>query len=178
MTYIVHMTEADLIQGCLANNRLAQKQLYEQYKTAMFTIAYRITNDFEQAEDVLQEAFIKVFRSLAGFRQESTLGAWIKTIVIRTALSKIRKKLNIEPLEEHHHNQFVSWGDYLDAEYLEQAIMALPDGYRSVFVMIEIEGYSHKEVAEMLNISVGTSKSQLFYAKKRLRKTLEKLMDV
>ena len=172
----VRMTETELIQACLANNRLAQKQLYDRYKRAMYTVAYRITGDFESANDVLQEAFVKVFRGLPKFRKEATLGAWIKTIVVRTALSKIKKESRLEPLENHHTNQLVDWGNHLDTEYLEKAINALPSGYRAVFVMIEVEGYSHKEVAEMLKISVGTSKSQLFYAKKSLRKIISKLM--
>ena len=171
----VRMTEAELIQACLANDRLAQKQLYERYKRAMYTTAYRITGDLESANDVLQEAFVKVFRGLPKFRKESTLGAWIKTIVVRTALSKVKKEVRFEPLDQVHTGTMIDWGNYLDAEYLEKAIKALPEGYRTVFVLIEVEGYSHKEVAKMLNISVGTSKSQLFYAKKRLRQSISKL---
>jgi RNA polymerase sigma factor (sigma-70 family) len=140
----------------------------------MYTLAYRITGDFESANDVLQDGFLKVFRGLPGFRRESTLGAWIKTIVIRTAYSKIRKnKIYFEPLDNIDSGELVDWGDYLAAEYLEKAIMSLPDGYRMVFTMIEVEGYSHKEVAEKMGISVGTSKSQLFYAKRRLREMLK-----
>ncbi len=169
------MTESELIDACLASDRLAQKELYDRYSRAMYTAAYRITSDFDLANDVLQEAFVKIFRHLAGFRRESTLGAWIKTIVVRTALSKMRREIRMEALEDYHHqDQIVDWGHHLDVDYLEKAIQALPTGYRSVFVMIEVEGYSHKEVAEMLGISVGTSKSQLFYAKKKLRKSLEK----
>ena len=166
------MTEAELITACLANDRLAQKSLYDKYKKAMYTIAYRITGDFDSANDVLQDAFVNVFRGLKKFRKESTLGAWIKTIVVRTAIKKLKKQSRYETIEEHHISGLVDWGNFLDAEYLEKAIKDLPDGYRTVFVLIEVEGYAHKEVAEMLNISVGTSKSQLFYAKKRLRKTL------
>ena len=167
------MTEAELIEKCLANERLAQKELYDRYKRAMFTTAFRITNDQELAADVLQEAFLKVFKALSSFRKESTLGAWIKTIVVRTALSKIRKRVQTESLEDHHTEGMIDWGDFLSAEYLEKAIKSLPSGYRSVFLLIEVEGYSHKEVAEMLGISVGTSKSQLFYAKKKLRSILD-----
>jgi RNA polymerase sigma factor (sigma-70 family) len=170
----VGMTETELIESCLANDRRAQKELYDRYKRAMYTIAYRVTGDFDSANDVLQDAFVKVFRGLPSFRRESTLGAWIKTIVIRTAYSKIRKnKLFLETLEDHHTNEMVDWGDFLQAEYLEKAILSLPEGYRTVFLLIEVEGYSHKEVAEMLGISVGTSKSQLFYSKKKLREILK-----
>ena len=178
MPHTISMTENKLIQACLNNDRNAQRELYERYSGAMYTIAYRMTNDFELANDVLQEAFVKVFRNLAKFRKESTLGAWIKTIVVRTALSKVKRQKKFEPIENHNgSSQFVDWGNYLDTEYLEKAIQALPEGYRTVFVLIEVEGYSHKEVAKMLDISVGTSKSQLFYAKKKLRKTIKALLD-
>lgn len=138
----------------------------------MYTLAYRITNDFQIAEDVLQEAFIRIFANLGKFRQESSLGAWIKTIVVRTAITRIRKKIHFDPLEGQTVEGLIDWGGYIDVEYLEKAIHNLPEGYRTVFTLIEIEGFSHKEVAEMLAISEGTSKSQLFYAKRKLREAL------
>ena len=167
-------TEADLIDGCLAGDRAAQRALYDRYKRAMFTLCYRVTGDKAVAADVLQDAFLKVFRHLGKFRRESTLGAWIKTIVVRTAYSELRKqKVTTQDLDEVNPNDYIDWGPgHLDAEYLEQAILGLPEGYRAVFVLIEVEGYGHKDVAEMLGISVGTSKSQLYHAKKRLRATL------
>lgn len=168
------MTEIELVDACLEDNRLAQKELYDRYKQAMYTLAYRVTGDFEQAADVLQEAFLKVFKHLASFRRESTLGAWIKTIVVRTAYSQIRNnRLFLEPLDGTQASDQIDWGAFSNPEYLEKAIMDLPDGYRAVFTLVEVEGYAHKEVADMLGISVGTSKSQLFYAKKRLRETLQ-----
>lgn len=178
MTTTRSMTEAELIEGCLANDRVAQKLLYERYNRAMYTITYRITNDFELANDVLQEAFVKIFRGLPGFRRQSTLGAWIKTIVIRTALSRIKTLHHHESIENVPENARIDWGGQrLDAEYLEQAIQALPVGYRTVFVLIEIEGYTHQEVADLLSISTGTTKSQLFHAKKRLREAIQPLLD-
>ena len=170
----IGMTETELVQSCLKNDRLAQKNLYDKYKKAMYTLAYRITGDFEGANDVLQDAFVKVFRGLPAFRGDSTLGAWIKTIVVRTAYSYLRKdNLFFESVDNIPPNSQVDWGHYLDAEYLEKAILSLPEGYRTVFVLIEVEGYSHKEVAQLLGISEGTSKSQLFYSKKRLRELLK-----
>jgi len=172
MTFTISDTESALVDACLKNDRLAQKALYNRYKDAMYTIAYRITNDFDLAQDVLQDAFIQIFKSLDKFRKESTIGAWIKIIVVRTALKAVKKQPHFSPIEDHiigHKHQYVDWGDYLDSEYLEKAIQNLPAGYRSVFVLIEVEGYPHKEVAKMLNISEGTSKSQLFHAKKKLR---------
>ena len=173
MLTTARMTEKELVAACLRGDRLAQKELYDRYSRAMYTIAYRMAADRELANDILQEAFLKVFRKLNTFRAESTLGAWIKTIVVRTALAKLKKQVITEPLPENFAEQSVDWGHHLDIDYLEKAIQGLPDGYRSVFVLVEIEGYQHKEVAEMLNISVGTSKSQLFYAKKRLREALD-----
>jgi RNA polymerase sigma factor (sigma-70 family) len=166
------MTEAQLIQGCRENNRLAQKELYEKYKAAMFTLAYRVTNDFEDANDVLQEAFVQVFRAMEQFRGESTIGAWIKTIVIRTAYRKVKQRVRFDDIENLPDNTIVQWGNSLDSEYLEKAIQSLSEGYRTVFTLAEIEGFSHREIGEMLGISEGTSKSQLFYAKKRLREML------
>ncbi len=175
MSFTISMTEAELIDSCIANERMAQKSLYDRYKKAMYTIAYRITGSFEEADEVLQDAFLSVFRNLEKFRRESTLGAWIKTIVVRTALKKVKKKKYFEPIEDYHQKEeFINWDNTnLDVEYLEKAINQLPDGYRTVFVMVEVEGYPHKEIAQMLEISEGTSKSQLFHAKKKLRSILK-----
>ena len=175
MTSPIGMTEKELVQSCLQNDRLAQKQLYDRYKRAMYSLSYRITGDFDAANDVLQDAFVKVFRGLPSFRAESTLGAWIKTIIIRTAYSYLRKeKIFHDNIDNLHQQPKVDWGHYLDTEYLEKAILSLPEGYRMVFVLIEIEGYTHKEVAGLLGISEGTSKSQLFYSKKKLREILSR----
>ena len=163
---------ADLIAQCLAHDRLAQRTLYDQYRRAMFTLAYRITGDFEEAAEVLQDAFIQVFKNLEKFRYESTLGAWIKTIVVRMAYRHLKSRVVFEELPPQYNASKIDWGDFLDAEYLEKAIQNLPDGFRTVFTLIEIEGFSHREVGDILGISEGTSKSQLFYAKKKLREML------
>lgn len=167
------MTEHQLIEQCKLYDRTAQRLVYEKYSSAMYTTAYRITSDFELAGEVLQDAFLSVFRNIEKFEQRSTLGAWIKAIVVRTALKKVERRRTFVELPESYSDQQVDWGAQpIDAEYLEQAIQKLPDGFRSVFVLAEVEGYSHREIAEMLGISEGTSKSQLFYAKKRLREML------
>ena len=172
MAYTLRISEIELIEGCTRGDRLAQKQLYHRYKDAMYTLAYRITGDFDLAAEALQDGFLRVFRKIHTFRRESSLGAWIKTIVVRTALKKIKSKLVFEELTPHTITSYIDWGHSLDADYLEKAIMALSEGYRTVFTLIEIEGYTHKEVAAMLRITEGTSKSQLFYAKKKLREKL------
>ena len=167
-------TQNQLIAQCLAHDRLAQRTLYDQYRRAMFTLAYRITGDFEAAAEVLQDAFLQVFKGLNNFRNESTLGAWIKTIVVRTAYRQLKTRVVFAELPPQYGETKIDYGDDSDIEYLEKAIQSLPDGFRMVFTLIEIEGFSHREVGALLGIMEGTSKSQLFYAKKKLREILQK----
>jgi RNA polymerase sigma factor (sigma-70 family) len=140
----------------------------------MFNLVYRICNDYDRSNDHLQEGFIDVFRNIKHFRQEATLGAWIKTIMVRKALREIRTESRLD----HSHDQIQSndfmIDQWIDAETLDKAIRKPPESSRTVFVLYEIEGYSHKEIANMLRVSEGTSKSQLHYAKKSLQKTLSK----
>jgi len=167
------MDEHKLIAACKANDRLAQQLLYNRYANAMFTISYRITKDRDLAADVLQEAFVRVFHYIHSFRGESTLGAWIRTIVVRSALAIIKKEkkgLSFDLSEVYESSTILNFSH--DTDYLEKAIFSLPSGYRTVFLLIEVEGYTHQDVADLLGVSVGTSKSQLFYAKKRLRELI------
>lgn len=169
------MEEADLVEACKLNDRRAQRHLFEKYKDAMFTTAYRIVNDYDHASDVLQESFIKVFKNIDSFKGYSAIGAWIKTIVVRTAIRKIKFESRFESLDHKAHDTPVEWSDELTGFYLDKAIRSLPDGFRTVFLLVEVEGYKHKEVAELLKISENTSKSQLHHAKKNLRKKLIEL---
>lgn len=164
-------SEADLITGCLLNDRIAQRQLYDRYKKAMYTLVYRITGDFDDANDVLQDAFLEVFKHLSQFRGESTLGAWVKQIVVRKSTKK--KRLVIWQNVDDYMGEGIDWGESeINAAHLETAVLSLPDGFRTIFVLAEVEGYTHREIAVMLNISEGTSKSQLFHAKRKLRAML------
>lgn len=164
-------SEAELISGCLLHDRTAQRLLYDKYKKAMYTLAYRITGDFDDANDVLQDAFLEVFRHLDQFRGDATLGAWIKQIVVRKSTRK--KRIVIWENTDTEATESINWGeDEINAAHLEMAILSLPDGFRSIFVLAEVEGYTHREIAAMLNISEGTSKSQLFHAKRKLRSML------
>lgn len=138
----------------------------------MYTSAYRILNDHELANDAIQEAFIQVFRILGQFQFRSTLGAWIKTIVIHISLKILKKQKAFVFVDLSDNIKLISWDEPMSGEYLEKAILSLPSGYRVIFLLIEVEGYKHREVAEMLNISEGTSKSQLFHAKKYLKTIL------
>ena len=136
----------------------------------MFACALRILHDRDLAHDALQEAFVKVFRQLATFRQEATLGAWIRTIVVRQALQLLRQESQMEVYDPLRHAEpLVAWHDDLTGEALDKAIGELPTGYRTVFCLVEVEGYSHREVAALLGVSEGTSKSQLYRAKQQLQ---------
>lgn len=169
--------DKDLVERCRTADqpvaqRAAQRQLFEQYKRAMFSTAYRILNDYDHANDALQDAFVDVFRNLDQFTFRSTLGAWIKTIVVRRAIRKQQLEGRFLSIDETLHDQPAPFRDTLTGAELDAAIRTLPDGARTVFLLVEVEGYTHKEVAEMLGISEGTSKSQASYAKKLLRQRL------
>lgn len=170
--------EKDLVDRCRAtegqpaDRRTAQRLLYERYKRAMFTTAFRILNDHDHANDALQDAFVEVFRNLDQFAFRSTLGAWIKTIVVRQALRKQQLEGRFVTLDETVHDQPAPFRDTLTGAELDAVIRTLPDGARTIFLLVEVEGYPHKEVAEMLGVSEGTSKSQVSYAKKLLRQRL------
>jgi RNA polymerase sigma-70 factor (ECF subfamily) len=165
--------EEKLIEGCLKNDRAAQKALYDQYKTKMYTLAYRITNNFEDSNDVLQEGFLYVFGNLKSFKGEAKLGTWIHTIIARMALKKISHRINFSEINESREGESVVWDSDIDIQLLEKAIAALPEGYRSIFTLYEVEGFKHKEIADMMGISINTSKTQLFKAKRMLMEKLK-----
>ncbi|MEO1052890.1 MAG: RNA polymerase sigma factor [Bacteroidota bacterium] len=168
--------ELELIQGCRKNHRTAQRSVYEKYKVAMYTISFRITGDRDESHDALQEAFIEVFRDIKDFKMQSTLGAWIKTIVVRKSLRRIKGRFDFEPVDELNAQNTPSVENDFTGQELHTAIMSLPDGYRTIFMLVEVEGYKHREVSQMIGISEGTSKSQLYHAKKMLQSRLKMLI--
>lgn len=171
-------TEQQLMQRCLSGDIAAFRQLYEQHKNGLFNIAMRIHQNVQDAEDSLQEAFIKIFRALPDFKGECKLATWIYQILLNTCFSSLKQKrssvkrfirsskINLDKVAKSDKNPDTSI-------ILEQEIGALPLGYRTVFVLHEVEGFGHEEIAELLEITIGTSKSQLFKAKKMLRKRLK-----
>jgi RNA polymerase sigma factor (sigma-70 family) len=177
MGFSNHGTIKKIVQGCLKNDRHSQKKLFDKYKDAMYTLAFRILRNEELASDAVQEGFIQVFIGIGTYRFEASLGSWIKTIVIRSAL----KILKNEPLanfpEPDILNVSIEWDMNLTGEMLDKAISQLSPGYRTVFLLIEVEGYTHKEVAGILDISEGTSKSQLSRAKVILQQKLKELRN-
>ena len=162
-----------LFQRCLLGEAQAQFALYNRYVTAMFNTVVRIVVQTETAEDVLQIGFSKVFQQLHRFRGESTLGAWIKKIMVNTALQYLRdkNKLQMVPISEGWDlaDEVLEETDDFDAATLQEAIKKLPDGCRIVFTLYAVEDLSHKAIAEALGISESTSKTQYMRAKKLLR---------
>lgn len=173
--------EQKLILGCLNGQRMAQKRLYDKYVQAMYNTIVRIVGDASEAEDVLQETFVNVFRKLQSFKGESTLGAWIKRIAINQSLNAVRARKaiyfeNIETsyieLEGKHINETEN-SRQLDMKEIHHAIKELPEGCRVIFSLYLLEGYQHQEIAEILNVSESTSKSQYQRARKLLQAALK-----
>jgi RNA polymerase sigma factor (sigma-70 family) len=170
-------SEQDLLQRCLDGDQQAQYQLYNRYVTAMYNTAIRIVSHSAVAEDVLQESFTKVFRQLHTFRKEASIGAWIKQIVVNTALNHLRsaKKMTFVPLDTHFDaaDEPGDLPDSIDASIIHEAIKKLPGGSRVVFTLFAVENMSHKAIAEELGITESTSKTQYFRAKQLLRDQLK-----
>ncbi|UXX78297.1 RNA polymerase sigma factor [Reichenbachiella carrageenanivorans] len=171
------MNEKQLIKGCIKGERQAQEQLYQLFSARMFAICLRYTKAQQEAEDVLQESFIKVFKQIKSYKGEASLVFWIKRIVINTALNSQRGKLYLYPMVdvEELKTTYEEAHDVADytMEELMQLVKDLPDSSQIIFNLYAIEGYKHQEIAELLNISVGTSKSQYSRAKALLRERMK-----
>lgn len=168
----------DIVEGCLAGNRLAQRELYQLYSRAMYNICLRMLNNEADAEDLLQNSFVDVFTKLHYFRFDSSIGAWIKRIVINNCINYLKKKrLQVVEMGERdmaaEAKEEDDWKDVeLSVSKVQEGIRQLPEGYRVVLSLYLLEGYDHKEIAEILNISASTSKSQFSRAKKKLKSIL------
>ena len=169
------LTEQELIEGCRQGQRAIQRALYERYCRKMLVLCLRYSKTTAEAEDILQEGFVKVFNAIKDFRQESKLETWITRIMVNTALNVQRKKLYLFPMvdvtELELPEREVSISG-INHDQLLEMIQSLPQGCQIVFNMFAIEGFSHKEIAEQLGISEGTSKSQFARAKSLLQQKL------
>ena len=173
---MTHDPHIHLVERCKAGDRLAQSELHRRYRSAMLRVAWRITRDEAEAEDVVQEAFLKAFRGLAHFQGDSTFGAWLKRITVNTSINAIKKRrLELVPLEDQDpadepplsaSDQQIPWRS------VSQAIDRLPNGYREVLTLYLLEGFDHQEISRILSISEATSKSQYCRARKKLRSLL------
>jgi RNA polymerase sigma-70 factor (ECF subfamily) len=173
------LTERELIEDCQKNNPKSQRQLFDRYAGRMMTVCRRYACDQKEAEDILQESFIKIFQHIHQFRFQGSLEGWIRRIVVNSALRLLkRKKLRFTPIaEDQETNPSVDPTvlTSLSAEDILKLISDLPDGYRVVFNLYVIEGYDHNEIASMLGINPATSRSQLAKARKLLQTQIENL---
>lgn len=164
------MDDYQLVKDCLKWKPEAQQRLYEQYAKSMLTVCYRYTKSLKDAEDVLQEGFVKVFFGLKQFRFEGDLGAWIRRIMVNTALNFLKRNSKYRnemffPEQVLHPVADDNPAVILQAKELADLIRQLPHGYQTIFNLYAVEGYTHVEIGEMLGISDGTSRSQ--YARAR-----------
>ncbi|MDE2757728.1 MAG: RNA polymerase sigma factor [Acidobacteriota bacterium] len=178
------MTEAQAIAGCVAGDPQAFEVLYNMHKRRVYSLCLRMVRDPAEAEDLSQEAFMQLFRKIGTFRGDSAFSTWLHRLTVNIILMRIRKKglVQVSLDQDRDDGQDLPPREYgsedidllglVDRITLEKAIAALPKGYRTVFVLHDIEGYEHNEIARIMGCSVGNSKSQLFKARLKLRSLL------
>src|SRR5579872_6215709 len=182
-------SDLDLVKRAQIGDADAFASLFHNHKARIYSVCLRMTNNTAEAEDLTQDAFMQVFRKLATFRGDSALSTWLYRIAVNTVLMHFRKKALRQVSLDEPYNQdarqvrreYGSRDDRLtgsvDRIALARAIKELPDGYRTIFLLHEVEGYEHQEIAELLDCSVGNSKSQLHKAKLRIRELLGKARE-
>ena len=175
------ISDTDLIEGCQQGERKMQYELYQRFAPKMYGVCLRYAGNVEEAEDILQEGFIKVYRKMSSFRGEGSFEGWIRRIFVNTAIEHFRRKTYLQPITEKEENtvesKYLSVLDKLAEKDIINLVQQLSPGYRTVFNMYVVEGYTHKQIAELLGISEGTSKSQLSRAKQILQDLVHKHID-
>ncbi|MCC8089473.1 MAG: sigma-70 family RNA polymerase sigma factor [Rikenellaceae bacterium] len=171
------MTEEQLIERCRNKDAEALSKLYEKYSSKMLGICYRYVNDLDIAHDLLHDGFITVFSKIADFRGEGSFEGWLRRVFVTTSLGYLRKNKSLKEAGNTDDMRNISGNDpsaleKMSAEELISIISSLPDRYRTVLNLYAVEGFSHKEIAELLNISEGTSRSQYARAKTLLNKKI------
>jgi len=174
----LHKNESVIIKKAIKNNREAQHTLYEMHSPKMLSVCRYYIKDIQQAEEAMLNGFFKVFKNLKTYKGEGSFEGWIRRIMIRESISYLRQKKSIdflsnEDISTNTHSNSIQTN--LEVNEIQKLIDQLPEGYRMVFVMYAIEGYKHDEIAELLKISTGTSKSQLFKARKMLQEQIKTL---
>ena len=170
--------ESELIKKAIKNNREAQHVLFEWHAPKMLSVCRYYIKDIQHAEEAMLNGFFKVFSNIKSFKSEGSFEGWIRRIMVRESISFLRSKKNIEfPTDdvEHNNNYTNNIKTEIEVAQIQQLIDALPEGYKMIFVMYAVEGYKHHEIADMLNITEGTSKSQLFKARKMLQGKIKEL---
>jgi RNA polymerase sigma-70 factor, ECF subfamily len=175
----LHQEEKELIELAVENNRHAQQKIYSKYSPKMLSVCRQYIKDIHEAEDIMITAFMKVFTNLKNFKHEGSFEGWIRRIMVNECISFIRvqkkvKFMDDETFFEETQNQTDSQFNVEDLQFL---IDSLPEGYKMVFNLYCIEGYKHQEIAQMLGINEGTSKSQLSHARKMLQANVTKLKN-
>ena len=174
------MNEQQLIEGCKSGNRLAQRELYEKFSRKMMAVCLRYVSDKETARDILQDGFVKVFTNIGSFAGQGSFEGWVRRIFVNSALEYLRKSdvlresMDLDVSSELVHPDASVLEDISAAE-LMQLVQDLPAGFRTVFNMFAIEGYSHKEVGEALGITESTSRSQFTRARQLLQRRIKEL---
>lgn len=175
------VSDSELVRECLEGNLKYQEILYQRFAPILMGICIRYTRNMEDAQDLLHDAFVKIYLNLNSFNETlGSLEAWVKTITINTAINVYRKKqksggtmIDIDEVANMIEDVQVRQNDFLSEKILLQFINELPDGYRTVFNLFEIDGYSHLEITKMLGSSYSTTRSQLFKAKRLLKQKIE-----
>lgn len=174
-------SDSQILKGCKKGSPSAQRTLYEKYSRLLLGICIRYASSIDEAEDILQEGFVKIFLNINHFKGDGSLTAWMRRIMINTAITAYHKSLkyryhdDINEIQETSMTS-VSWEDSdFTVEELQNVIQRMPEGYRMVFNLYAIEGYKHREIAEMLAIDENTSKSQYSRARKWLAERLDRL---
>ena len=174
------MEEQELIKGCIAARPKAQKALFDIYAPKLYVVCLRYLKDQMRAQDVLQDTFVKIFAHIGNYKSEGAFEGWLKRIAVNTCLDQLRKDkklLTDVPLDDVSHklaHQDFS-AEKLMADDLLKLVQALPDGYRTVFNLFAIEGFSHQEIAQQLAISESTSKTQYLRARAYLKERIENI---
>jgi RNA polymerase sigma factor (sigma-70 family) len=173
----------EIIELSKEGNPKAQFQLYKLYSKAMFNICMRMLNNREEAEDLLQDSFCDAYMKLDSFRYDSSFGAWLKRIVINKCINAVNKK-KVDLVFPEHEMEAADMEEEIDYRGLELnvqkilwAMESLPDGYRIIFSLYALEGYDHKEISQIMNISESTSKSQYLRAKQKIKEILKNNQD-
>ena len=175
----LHQEEQILIALATENNRHAQQQIYAKFSPKMLSVCRQYIKDIHQAEDVMITAFMKVFVNLKNFESKGSFEGWIRRIMVNESISFIRAQKKVSFLEDEYYKEdgFNNIESNLSVDDIQNLIDRLPEGYKMIFNLYAIEGYKHKEIAEMLGINEGTSKSQLSHARKMLQELVNKMKN-
>lgn len=180
------MTEIELVEDCLQGSKLAQKRLYDQFSKQMLSVCFRYASDKDEAYDMFQDGFIKVFEKLHMYNGKGPLGAWIRRTIVNNMLDEIRRQKRLARKDALFQADFKALNDDWEDEFdidddvaevshdrILEMVQTLPTGYRTVFNLYAVENYSHKEIGDMLGVTESTSKTQYRKAKGHLKKLIE-----